>query len=176
MPDPSHATPTANAFPALWADIRPRLISYLIAATGDFHDAEDLLQRVAVATLAKLPTYDPTRPFGAFAIGIAKFEVLRFRRESARDRLRFGEEAVIALGDAFVRVEHESDARLEALPGCLETLAPKAKQALELVYRDGLKGDEAAQKLRTSGGNLFSMLSRARAQVRRCVENKLNLR
>jgi len=170
---PSANPPAAAAFPALWAQVRPQLLGYLVSATGDFHDAEDLLQRVAVALLDKLAEYDPERPFGAFAMGIAKFEVLRFRRETARDRLRFGEEVIGCLADAFARIEGDADARLEALPDCLDVLAPKAKEALRLVYQDDLNGDAAAEKLKTSTGNLFSMLSRARAQVRRCVELKL---
>lgn len=148
-------------------------MGYLVTATGDFHDADDLTQRVAITLANKFDTYDPARPFGPFAIGMARMEVLRWRRESARDRLRFSEDAIERLADAFAHVEPETDARLELLPACLDVLQGKAKEALLLTYRDDLSGEAAAKRIGTSVGNLFSMLSRARAQVRRCVEEKM---
>jgi RNA polymerase sigma-70 factor (ECF subfamily) len=176
MPELAPPAPVAADladFPALWAQVRPTVLGYLVTATGDFHDADDLSQRVAIALSGKFDAYDPARPFGAFAIGMAKMEVLRWRRESARDRLRFSEDAIERLTDAFVAVEPETDARLELLPACLAVLQGKAKEALLLTYRDDLTGEAAAKKIGTSTSNLFSMLSRARAQVRRCVEEKM---
>jgi RNA polymerase sigma-70 factor (ECF subfamily) len=160
-------------FAAHWAAVRPAVLGYLVTTTGDFHDAEDLAQRVAIALVSKWGTYDTARPFGAFAIGMAKMEVLRWRRECARDRLRLGDAAIEQLAEAFTEIEPATDARLEALPQCLDLLQGKAKEALMLTYRDDLSGEEAAQRLGTSTSNLFSMLSRARAQVRKCVEEKM---
>ena len=176
MPDlssPALLVAAPADFPAHWAQARPVVLGYLVTATGDFHDAEDLAQRVAITLANKMESYDPSRPFGAFAIGMAKMEVLRWRRESAHDRLRFSEDAIERLTDAFVQIEPETDARLELLPACLDLLQGKAKEALLLTYRDDLSGEAAAKKLGTSVGNLFSMLSRARAQVRKCVEEKM---
>ncbi len=173
---PAATAPNAASsatFPAHWAAARPTVLGFLVTATGDFHDAEDLLQRVSLALVSKFGTFDAARPFGPFAIGMAKLEVLRWRRETARDRLRFDEDSLNRLTDAFVAIEPETDSRLEALPQCLESLQGKAKQALLLTYRDDLSGEAAAKKIGTSTGNLFSMLSRARAQVRRCVESKI---
>ena len=54
------------------------LATYLLAATGDPHAAEDLLQGVAATLWQELADYDQTRPFGAWAVGVARLKVLRW--------------------------------------------------------------------------------------------------
>ena len=48
------------------------LAAYLLGATGDIHAADDLLQTVAGILWEKLADYDETRPFGAWALGVAQ--------------------------------------------------------------------------------------------------------
>ena len=62
------------------------LAAYLLSATGNFHASEDLLQTVARILWEKLADYDEARPFGAWALGVAHLEVLKWRQQAARSR------------------------------------------------------------------------------------------
>src|SRR5258706_376057 len=64
------------------------LTGYLLAATGDYHEAEDLLQEVSVALWENFDRYDQARPFHSWALGIARHKVLDWRsRKGRRDRV-----------------------------------------------------------------------------------------
>ncbi len=159
---------------ARWLSAKPVVRAYLLAATGNGHDAEELLARVALAVVAKAGDFDPAKPFGPWAMGMAKIEVLRFRRDHARNRLCFGEAALAALETAFAKIEAEADPRLAALTECLKLLAGKAGEAIRLTYVQGLAGAQAAQQMGIAAGHFFVLLSRARTQLRRCIEAKLS--
>ena len=69
-------------FTRRWTEAQPIVAGYISAVVPDFQEAEDLLQDVAVILLRKFPEYDAQRPFVAWAIGIAKREVLVARRRT----------------------------------------------------------------------------------------------
>lgn len=159
---------------ARWLSVRPVIRAYLVAATGSVQEAEELLAKVALAVVAQAERFDPARPFAPWAMGIAKIEVLRFRRDHARSRLSFGAAALAALEAAFAKVEPEADPRLEALKQCLQTLQGKAREAIRLAYSEDLSGEKAAEKMGIQPGHFFVLLSRARSSLRHCVEAKLH--
>lgn len=159
---------------AHWLSAQPAVRAYLLAALGNFHDAEELLARTALAVVAQAWRFDPDRPFGPWAMGIAKIEVLRFRRDNARSRLCFGESALEALETALSKVQAEADPRLSALAACLQALPGKMGEAIRLSYESGCSGTEAAQKMGIQTNHFFVLLSRSRTQLRRCIEARLS--
>lgn len=60
---------------------------YIAALTRDLQDVEDILQETNVDIWRKAATYDPSRPFLPWAKTLAKFQVMRWRKDRARDRL-----------------------------------------------------------------------------------------
>src|SRR6516225_195635 len=76
------------------------LSGYLLAATGNLHEAEDLLQEVSVALWEGFDRYDPKRPFQAWALGIARHKVLDWRERSGRRSRGLSMEVLEALEEA----------------------------------------------------------------------------
>ncbi len=77
-----------------WTKAQPVVAAYISSLVPDFHDAEDILHQVAVTLVQKFDQYDRQRPFVAWAIGIAKYEVLKHRRKIATDKHVFGNDLV----------------------------------------------------------------------------------
>ncbi len=165
--------PSPPELGARWVSVRPVIRAYLIAATGSAEEAEELLAKVALATVAQAGRFDSAKPFAPWAMGIAKIEVLRHRRDQARGKLRFGEAALTALETALAKAAPEADARLAALAACLQTISGKAKEAVRLAYTEGLSGAQAAKKMGIEQGHFFVLLSRARSALRHCIENRM---
>jgi RNA polymerase sigma-70 factor (ECF subfamily) len=65
------------------------------------------------------------------------------------------------------------DDRLDALQRCLEMLADRARQAIDLKYAQGRSESEVAALLGSSLDAAKSLLKRARHQLRECVESKV---
>ena len=49
-----------------WERARTAVFAQLLAGIGSFHDAEDVLQEVAVSVAKNYSSYDSTRPFVAW--------------------------------------------------------------------------------------------------------------
>jgi RNA polymerase sigma-70 factor (ECF subfamily) len=62
-----------------WAQSQPLIAAFISSLVPDFHDANDILQNVAVVTVRKYEQFDPNRSFVAWAIGIAKNEILKYQ-------------------------------------------------------------------------------------------------
>jgi RNA polymerase sigma-70 factor, ECF subfamily len=65
------------------------------------------------------------------------------------------------------------DRRVEFLRACLETLADRARLALELRYCDGLGRDQMANRLDMKDAGVKTLLERARAALRECVQARM---
>lgn len=66
-----------------------------------------------------------------------------------------------------------SDRQLEALRECRRQLTPRAVQALELFYGDGLSREAAAAALAMKPNGLKTLLQRTRELLRACIERRL---
>jgi RNA polymerase sigma-70 factor (ECF subfamily) len=149
------------------------LTGYLLAATGDVHEAEDLLQEVSVALWESFDRYDEGRPFHAWALGIARHKVLDWRqRKGRRDRL-LSMELLEAVERAAVDDSALLSERRPLLQKCMESLPAHLRELVELRYGDGLQLDEVASRLRKSVGAVQMTFVRIRRALRECVERKL---
>src|SRR5262245_54086453 len=66
---------------------------------------DDVFQEVALAIWEQASAYDPARPFGAWARGIAVHKILQRRRQDARFPARFSPDTLQAVLDAYERRE-----------------------------------------------------------------------
>jgi len=158
-----------------WVDAQPTVAAFVNAAIPDFHDAQDVLQRTAVALVQKCDDFDPDLPFIAWAVGIAKIEVLRFRREVYRDRLQLDEAALNAVAGAAARISTDAVEMSQTLEKCFEKLTGKPRETFKLYYFDALKKSQIAEMLGVSSNSVFVALHRARTALRRCMERQLGL-
>jgi RNA polymerase sigma-70 factor (ECF subfamily) len=158
-----------------WVDAQPAVAAFINAVVRDFHDAQDILQRTAVTLVQKSADYDPGQPFIAWALGIARIELLRYRRESQRDRLQLDESALDAVAGAAERMADDSAEMRQALDSCYEKLAGKPRETFRLYYFEALKRTRIAELLGISTNAVFVALHRARTSLRRCMERKLGI-
>ncbi|TVR45733.1 MAG: RNA polymerase sigma factor [Planctomycetota bacterium] len=63
--------------------------------------------------------------------------------------------------------------RLHALEACLATVAPEHRELLDLVHRDGLSSEDAADTLGISAAACRQRLSRVQRALRSCIEQRL---
>ena len=91
----------SEEFAVLWTKAQPAVSSYVSAMVPHFHQAEDVLEQVVVTLVRKFDSYDRTRPFANWAIGITKNEVLKHRRKQATDKHVFCDELVEEITVAY---------------------------------------------------------------------------
>lgn len=161
---------------ALWESARAPVFAQLLAGIGSFHDAEDVLQEVAISVARDFGKYDPARPFVAWALGIARNKMLMYFRKQSRDRLVFSDEMLALAGSRLQQQSLRSgDGRREAIAHCIETLDPKRREVLRLRYGGDLSLAEIADRTDRSVAAIKGMMFRVRLALSRCVEKRLSL-
>ena len=162
----------AEQFAALWTAAQPTISAFIRTLSPHYQQADEVLQRVAVTLVRKFEQYDPSRPFGAWAIGVAKYEVLYFRRERATDRHLFSDDIVEQFASRYELFADEIDPIREALRHCLEELKGRSKRVIDLRYRRGMRSNVIAEEMSLSPGAVRMLLCRVREKLRRCIERR----
>ena len=158
----------------LWTQAEPTVAGYVSSMVRDFHACEDLLQEIAVVLLRKFDEYDTDRPFVAWALGVARLEILSGRRSHARSRLSFREDLLQAVTEAYEELAPELGMRAIALRKCLKIVKGRNLEVLELRYERALKPQHIANELGLAAGNVRVILNRIRNMLRECVDRKLS--
>jgi RNA polymerase sigma-70 factor, ECF subfamily len=149
------------------------LRAFIGAMVRERQDREDIFQEAVLTLWDNFAQYDPGRPFGAWARGIAMNKVRRYWQRAGRVPTPFSPEAILAILDAFERWETGRPVALEALEQCLEPLPPKSRRLLELRYKESLSVDEIAPVVGAAAAGVYKALSRLRARLQACIEHRL---
>jgi RNA polymerase sigma-70 factor (ECF subfamily) len=162
----------AEQFAALWTAAQPTISAFIRTLIPQYQQADEVLQRVAVTLVRKFDQYDPTRPFGAWAVGVAKYEVLYYRRERATDRHLFGDGLIEQIASRYELFVEEVDPIRDALRRCIDELKGRSKRVIELRYRRGLRSNAIAEEMTLSSGAVRMLLCRVRESLRHCIERR----
>ena len=152
------------------------LRGWVLAMLPDFSAADDVLQETFLTVTRKAEVFQPETSFVAWAGAVARLHVFDWRRQRGRTAAALSDEVIEQLWcDAAASAGDASraDRELTALEGCLQSLAPQARKAVELRYRDGHKPAEVARRLGWTAEAIYVALSRARAALRECIERRL---
>jgi RNA polymerase sigma-70 factor, ECF subfamily len=158
-----------------WTLAQPVVSAYVAAVVRDFRDRDDVLQAISVAVLESFSSYDPARPFAAWALGIARNQMGTYLRERKRNRLVFDAETVDLLAVAFEQVDSEQTRKLDFLQDCLEKLEGRARQLCDLRYQNDLKPAAIGSVLGMTPNTVAKSLQRIRDQLRQCIERQAAL-
>lgn len=160
-------------FVSLLLTHRDRIHAHIAVMLPHLHDAEDVLQRVCLLLWEKQDQYDAERPFLAWAFGMARLEVFRYRREHAREQSFLSEEVMAALAYEQAGRSDGDEARDEALRACLQQLPHGQREMVEECYASNDSIKEIARRTQSSLPALYKRLHRIRRALLDCVGRAL---
>jgi RNA polymerase sigma-70 factor (ECF subfamily) len=161
----------------LWSQAQGVVAAMIAGSVSDFHEAEDLVARVAETVVRNFSEYDQSRPFLPWALGIARNLVLRYyERRAGEKHVYFDETTLQVLESAHTEMADEMPARLAALQECIKTVKGKARQVIEMRYIHNLKCDAMAEAMSLSQNAVWLLLSRGRAAIKKCIEKRMAMR
>ncbi len=155
-----------------WTLAQPMVSAYVASIVRDFRDRDDLLQNISVAALESFSSYDPSRPFNGWVMGIAKNQIGTYLRERKRHQLVFDAETIDLLAVAFDDVESEQHHKLDHLQDCFSKLEGRARQLCELRYQNDLKPAAIAGLLGMTANSVAKSLQRVRDMLRQCIDKR----
>ncbi|WP_146435263.1 sigma-70 family RNA polymerase sigma factor [Blastopirellula retiformator] len=154
----------------LWTSAQPMVAAFVTSVVRDQVDRDDVMQETALAVLRSFETYDTSKPFNAWALGIARNQIGLYLRRRKRDRLVFSDETIANLQATFQT--EAPPAKLDFLPDCIAQLQGRARQLCDLRYQQDLKPAAIAARIQMTANSVAKALQRIREQLRDCVEAK----
>ncbi len=150
----------------LFLDHQSALRAYVLSIVRDFALAQDVVQETFLTVTRKAGEFDLATNFLAWACAIARFEALSALRRANRPALREETLELLSASEAAVAPDYRAD----WLSRCLARLTPTIQRMMRLRYEDALKPGEIAKLLGWTPNAVCVATSRARTELRRCIE------
>jgi len=159
-----------DAFLRLFTTHEAQLRAFVRSCLPRRQDTDEVMQEVSLVAWRKFADLDDRSRFGAWACLIARYEILKYRRAHARDRLVLDESIIAALAEEAAAEMPLHDRRLAALDACFDKLPAERRQLVIAAYMPGASQKDLAKQLKRSEGAVYQLLSRIRQELWRCVE------
>ena len=150
-----------------------RIYAFIFALVASWTDADDLLQETSVVLWSKFDSFQPGSDFLSWALSIARFQVLNFRKKQRSLSARLSTECVEALADQMIAETDESSDRRKALAECLSMLKTRDRELIQLRYQQGATTQGVATQVGRSLKAIYKALNRVHMQLLFCVRRKL---
>ena len=137
------------------------------------YDVDEVMQEVSVAAWRKFVELDESENFCRWVCGIARYEVLVYRRMRARDRLVLNDEIEQLIANEGLEELAFRQRQLEALEGCVEKLPVERKRLVLRVYSAEESMKVIAEQIGKSPEALYKLVSRLRRELLGCVERTI---
>ena len=150
-----------------------RLYAYVLALLGDAVAAEDVLQETNLAATERLGETADIADFTGWLFGVARHQVLTYRRRQARERLRFSDDLLDLLADELPAATIDLTDRQQALRGCLADLPNEQRELILRRYGPGETVQRLAAELQRTVGVVSQTLYRIRISLLQCIQGML---
>lgn len=164
---------THDQFLKLFLQHQSDLRAFIGAVVRNRAVRDDLLQETALVLWKEFERYDRSRPFGAWARGIATKKLLQRLDRGEPRAASLPEAAVPAILAAFDRSEGPAEARRDALQSCLDEITERSRRLVKLRYEQGYAVARLAQETGRSTEAIYKALARIRNTLRECIDRRL---
>jgi RNA polymerase sigma-70 factor (ECF subfamily) len=161
-------------FARLLLQYRTRIYAYIRSLVAHRADAEDLLQETASVLWRKFDAFQPGSNFLAWALQVARYEVLAYRQRRKRDVLQFSDNFLDALADETVAESARLADLQELLDQCMDKLPAADRELIDLRYRSDLPVKALAAQLGRPLSTTYDALNRIRRNLVECVQRALS--
>tara|TARA_R110002049_G_scaffold2750_2_gene21580 strand:+ start:406616 stop:407164 length:549 start_codon:yes stop_codon:yes gene_type:complete len=176
IPADRHPRPDEQ-FVQLFARHERDLRAFIRSMGLEWTAVDDVLQTASLVMWRKWDEFDPDSNFMHWARVVARFEVLKFRRNLARDRHVFHDSVMELLADASEELDSQvsTDSYRNALHQCLEELPPRTGHLIRAAYQGDRSIRDVADDAGQSAAAFYKTLNRIREKLRRCIQKRLDL-
>lgn len=150
--------------------------AFVASILPNWEGVDEVMQETSIVLWKKFDQFedhgDPSSFLG-WAFTISRYEVLKFKRKKATDKLVFSEDVFELLLDEAEEMAETQQDREKALEGCLTKLKDSQRELLKVAYEEGISIKEAAVKVGRTQTGLYKALARIRDKLHTCIQTKM---
>ena len=136
-------------------------------------EVDEVMQRVSLIAWKKFGQLNDPGGFPKWAATIARFEIMKFRRERAKDSLQFNDTVTEMLMTESIEETEIRDHRIHLLEECLKELPEDRRELVMQAYKSESSMKKLAELIGRTPEALYQMMSRLRMTLLLCVERKM---
>ncbi|MBI9018314.1 MAG: sigma-70 family RNA polymerase sigma factor [Phycisphaerae bacterium] len=152
-----------------------RLYGFLMSMVPNWADVDELKQEVAAIMWNKFDNFEEGTDFNAWALTIARYQIMNYRKKKKNQRLRFNDEILESIESKAEKATESVDYRSEALHICVDNLKDKEKQLLNLRYEPDHDTAEIANRVSRTVPAVYKALNRIHAKLLECIKRRLSI-
>ncbi len=166
---------SGERFTRLLLENRKRIFGFVLSLMPSGSDVDDVFQEVCVVMWRKFDQFEHGTNFAAWALRIARYEVMDYCAREKRRTARLSDTAIDAVLERYsdpCQDQAQSDGAA-AMENCLEKLQPGQLDLIRSYYNKEQPVVDIAGRLEISGEAVYKRLNRTRRQLFRCVQSIL---
>ncbi len=163
-----------QAFIKLFTANHRRIFGFVVSICPHWADADEIFQRVSLVLWEKWPEYQDNGKFLAWALQVARLEVVKFLSQQNRRKEIFSDEVLLAIQARTCEVSPELHERMTALQDCLMRLPEGKRSLVRQCYGGTGKIKEVALAMGLEAQVLYLKLQRIRKTLHQCVDKTLS--
>ena len=148
------------------------LFAYIFRRMANHEQAQEVLQHTNLILCRKADNFKLGTNFTAWAVTVAHYQILTYRKTQARDRLVFTDE-VFAVVDERKNECEIREGVLTHLRHCLKAMSSGNQVFIKLRYEEGFSMEQIATEVGKKVGTVRVKLHRLRRSLRDCVQSRL---
>ena len=161
-------------FLRLYNKYEPLIRAYVRNGLNHQDDVMEVMQETSMIAWKKFDQIkNSEEDFGKWMCVVARYEILKFRRTKARDRLVLSEDLTDKILAEGIDELPKRNRILDHLHSCLGKLSDFNQMLVKTPYQKNASIAELAKRLEKKPDALYKKASRLRLALAECVEQKL---
>ncbi len=148
------------------------LLAYIRSIVTNQHLAEDVFQDISVLALENRQNLESELHLSHWLRRTARHKALNAVQKKANQTASLSKRSMDLLEDEWDQVDlldHQEQVR--RLERCIDLLPDSGRKLIRLRYRDGLAGQQIADRVGRSMGSVYMALSRLRVLLADCMKS-----
>jgi RNA polymerase sigma-70 factor (ECF subfamily) len=147
--------------------------SFILTMVPNKTDSEDILQNTIMYMWEHFGDFSPGTRFLSWAVAIAKFQVLTYRKAMTRSKIHLSGAALDLVAEENVKLSTQVDERYEALQKCLKKLPERELDFLKKRFMQGSSIRELAEDIGTSLNVVYKRLAKIKGILLDCIRRTI---
>ena len=164
-----------SEFTTLLLQNQKRIYGLILSLVPNGSDADDVMQDACAVMWRKFGEFEQGTNFAAWALRIARFQVMTYYNKSRRNKARLSDESIELIADKLAEVSIDKSARSEGLKECLKKLSDGNRAMIQLRYQKNLSVEQISSKMDRTVDALYKALNRSYSQLQRCMRQEGSL-
>lgn len=159
-----------DKFLSLLLPNQKQILGYIMTYVPNRADADDVLQNTLSVLWKKFDRYEPGTDFLAYAVTVARYEVMNYYRSCRKSgKLFLGDEVQQVLEQEMPSVSQGFNGRVEMLKECLAKLTDRETHFVQLRYEQDLPLSKIGQRMGISPPAALKQLTLIHSRLIRCI-------